>query len=85
MVRKHRDVIEKGKKIDMSDIEMDSYVMFQKKWAEKCTIWDFKICDFPQIIIFGEILGLVLVGDGSREKTLGLANLTQNVFFDFSD
>ncbi|KAL5235901.1 hypothetical protein ACI65C_003311 [Semiaphis heraclei] len=32
MVRKHPEVIEKGKKIDMSDIEMDPYVMFQKKY-----------------------------------------------------
>lgn len=31
MVRKHPDVIEKGKKIDMADIEMDEFVMFQKK------------------------------------------------------
>lgn len=33
MVRKHPEVIEKGKKIDMSDIEMDPYAMFQKKWV----------------------------------------------------
>uniref|UniRef100_A0A2S2QTL0 Stearoyl-CoA desaturase 5 n=1 Tax=Sipha flava TaxID=143950 RepID=A0A2S2QTL0_9HEMI len=32
MVRKHRDVIEKGKTIDMTDVEMDPYVMFQKKY-----------------------------------------------------
>jgi len=31
MVRKHPEVIEKGKKIDMTDIEMDPYAMFQKK------------------------------------------------------
>lgn len=33
MVRKHPDVFEKGKTIDMSDIEMDPYAMFQKKWV----------------------------------------------------
>lgn len=31
MVRKHRDVIEKGKNIDMSDLEADPFVMFQKQ------------------------------------------------------
>jgi stearoyl-CoA desaturase (delta-9 desaturase) len=30
-VRKHPKVIEYGKKIDMSDIEADPYIMFQKK------------------------------------------------------
>ncbi|VVC33670.1 Acyl-CoA desaturase,Fatty acid desaturase domain [Cinara cedri] len=32
MVRKHPEVIEKGQKIDMSDLEMDPFVMFQKKY-----------------------------------------------------
>lgn len=33
MVRKHPEVIEKGKKIDMTDLEKDPFVMFQKKWV----------------------------------------------------
>lgn len=33
MVRKHPDVIAKGKKIDMTDLEQDPFVMFQKKWV----------------------------------------------------
>nr|XP_022906820.1 acyl-CoA Delta(11) desaturase-like [Onthophagus taurus] len=32
MVRKHKDVIAKGKKIDLSDLEKDPVVMFQKKY-----------------------------------------------------
>lgn len=32
MVRKHPDVIAKGKGIDMSDLERNSYVMFQKRY-----------------------------------------------------
>ncbi|CAH1726323.1 acyl-CoA Delta-9 desaturase [Aphis gossypii] len=32
MVRKHPEVIAKGKNIDMTDIEMDPYAMFQKKY-----------------------------------------------------
>lgn len=31
MVRKHRDVIAKGKNIDMFDLESDPFVMFQKQ------------------------------------------------------
>ncbi|XP_041987634.1 acyl-CoA Delta-9 desaturase-like isoform X1 [Aricia agestis] len=32
MVRKHRDVIEKGASVDMSDLKKDPIVMFQKKY-----------------------------------------------------
>ncbi|XP_049853598.1 acyl-CoA Delta-9 desaturase-like [Schistocerca gregaria] len=32
MVRKHPDVSEKGKKVDMSDLERDPLVMWQKRW-----------------------------------------------------
>lgn len=31
MVRKHKDVFEKGASVDMSDLEKDPIVMFQKK------------------------------------------------------
>lgn len=31
MVRKHKDVFEKGATVDMSDLEKDPIVMFQKK------------------------------------------------------
>lgn len=33
MVRKHKDVIVKGKTVDLSDLEADPLVMFQKKWV----------------------------------------------------
>ncbi|XP_072400192.1 acyl-CoA Delta-9 desaturase-like isoform X2 [Diabrotica undecimpunctata] len=32
MLRKHKDVLEKGKTVDMSDVEADPVVMFQKKY-----------------------------------------------------
>lgn len=31
MVRKHKDVMNKGKTVDLSDLEADPVVMFQKK------------------------------------------------------
>lgn len=33
MSRKHPKVLEFGKKIDMSDLEADKYIMFQKEWV----------------------------------------------------
>lgn len=33
MVRKHKEVFEKGASVDMSDLEKDPIVMFQKKWV----------------------------------------------------
>lgn len=33
MVRKHKDVIIKGKTVDLSDLEADAIVMFQRKWV----------------------------------------------------
>lgn len=32
-VRKHRDVIEKGKKLDVTDLLADPVVQFQRKWV----------------------------------------------------
>lgn len=32
-VRKHSDVIEKGRKLDVSDLLADPVVMFQRRWA----------------------------------------------------
>lgn len=34
LVRKHPDVIEKGKKLELSDLKADKVVMFQRRWAE---------------------------------------------------
>lgn len=33
MVRKHPDVIEKGKKLELTDLKADKVVMFQRRWA----------------------------------------------------
>lgn len=33
MSRKHPKVLEYGKKIDMSDLEADPMIMFQKRWV----------------------------------------------------
>lgn len=33
LVRKHPDVIEKGQKLDLSDIKADKVVMFQRRWV----------------------------------------------------
>ncbi len=33
LVRKHPDVIEKGKKLELSDLKADEVVMFQRRWA----------------------------------------------------
>ncbi|XP_072138622.1 acyl-CoA desaturase-like [Mobula birostris] len=38
MVRKHPDVIEKGKKLDLSDLKADPVVMFQKKYYEPSVV-----------------------------------------------
>lgn len=34
MIKKHPDVREKGKTIDMSDLEKDPIIMFQKKYLK---------------------------------------------------
>lgn len=41
MSKKHPKVKEYGKKIDMSDLEADRYIMFQKEWV------NFRLCSFP--------------------------------------
>lgn len=33
LVRKHPDVIEKGQKLELSDLKADNVVMFQRRWA----------------------------------------------------
>lgn len=42
MVRKHPDVIEKGKKLELSDLKADKVVMFQRRWANYPSLfWGF--------------------------------------------
>lgn len=43
MVRKHPCVIEKGQKIDLSDLKADKVVMFQKRWANTSHEFVFEI------------------------------------------
>lgn len=39
MLKKHHDVKTKGKLVDMSDMESDALVMWQKKYAKKKLYW----------------------------------------------
>lgn len=41
MVRKHPDVIEKGKKLDLSDLKADGIVMFQRRYNHGINFIDF--------------------------------------------
>lgn len=43
MVRKHVDVMDKGKTVDMSDLEQDSIVMWQKKYIKNFNLFQFSI------------------------------------------
>lgn len=39
MMKKHPDVIAKGKTIDLSDMESDPFVMWQHKYIEYINFW----------------------------------------------
>ncbi|XP_003747585.1 stearoyl-CoA desaturase 5 [Galendromus occidentalis] len=57
LVRKHPDVIEKGRKIDLSDLNADPVVMFQKKHYLKTVL--FACFVFPTVVpwfLWGESL-----------------------------
>ena len=45
MMKKHPDVIKKGKGIDLSDIERDPVIMFQKRYVQ-CTWFSFTAKEF---------------------------------------
>lgn len=57
MMKKHPDVIAKGKLIDMSDIEADPLIMFQKKYYKPLYfVFAFLIPGFLPYVFWGETL-----------------------------
>ncbi|XP_017774706.1 PREDICTED: stearoyl-CoA desaturase 5-like [Nicrophorus vespilloides] len=48
MVKKHKDVIEKGKTVDVSDLEQDSVVVFQRKYYAPLVLFGTFI--FPMLV-----------------------------------
>ncbi|XP_056291626.1 stearoyl-CoA desaturase b [Pseudoliparis swirei] len=59
MVRKHPDVIEKGKKLDMSDLKADKVVMFQKRhYKLSVVIFCFGLPMFVPWYFWGESLSV---------------------------
>ncbi|XP_041988696.1 acyl-CoA Delta-9 desaturase-like [Aricia agestis] len=55
MVRKHKDVLEKGASIDMSDLEQDPIVMFQKKtYLVIMPLLSFILPAYAPVALWGE-------------------------------
>lgn len=77
MCKKHSDVIEKGKKVDMSDLESDPMLHFQKKYFLSFALLLNVVIPISIVCYFGESFNAAW--NGNIFRFVLLLNITWTV------